>query len=66
VASDPNAASADACATADTGSPEGGTFTLSLNMSSATAQVFGIIIVAPALTLAATKVVHRCQKVRLR
>ena len=42
---------------ADTGSPEAGSFTLSLNMSSATAQVFGIIIVALALTLAATKLV---------
>ena len=42
---------------ADTGSPQAGTFTLALNMSAATAQVFGLIIVALALTLAATKLV---------
>ena len=40
---------------ADTGSPQAGTFTLALNMSAATAQVFGLIIVALALTLASTK-----------
>jgi len=38
---------------ADTGSPQAGSFTLALNMSAATAQVFGLIIVALALTLAA-------------
>ena len=42
---------------ADTGSPQAGSFTLALNMSAATAQVFGLIIVALALTLAATKLV---------
>jgi hypothetical protein len=42
---------------ADTGSPEAGSFTLAVNMSSATAQVFGIIVVALALTLAGTKLV---------
>jgi hypothetical protein len=42
---------------ADTSAPEAGTFTLALNMSAATAQVFGLIIVALALTLAATKLV---------
>jgi hypothetical protein len=42
---------------ADTGSAAAGSFTLSLNMSSATAQVFGIIVVALALTLAGTKLV---------
>jgi hypothetical protein len=42
---------------ADTGSPQTGSFTLALNMSAATAQVFGLIIVALALTLAATKLV---------
>jgi len=42
---------------ADTSSPQAGTFTLALNMSAATAQVFGLIIVALALTLAATKLV---------
>ena len=42
---------------ADTGSPEAGTFTLSLNMSAATAQVLGIIVVALALTIASTKLV---------
>jgi hypothetical protein len=42
---------------ADTSSPEAGSFTLALNMSAATAQVFGLIIVALALTLAATKLV---------
>jgi hypothetical protein len=40
---------------ADTGSPQAGSFTLALNMSAATAQVFGLIIVALALTLAATR-----------
>ena len=42
---------------ADTGSPQAGSFTLALNMSAATAQVFGLLIVALALTLAATKLV---------
>ena len=42
---------------ADTSSPQAGTFTLALNMSAATGQVFGLIIVALALTLAATKLV---------
>jgi len=42
---------------ADTGTPQAGSFTLALNMSAATAQVFGIIIVALALTLAGTKLV---------
>jgi hypothetical protein len=42
---------------ADTGSPQAGSFTLALNMSAATAQVFGLIIVALALTLAVTKLV---------
>ena len=42
---------------ADTGSPQAGSFTLALNMSAATAQVFGLIIVALALTLASTKLV---------
>jgi hypothetical protein len=42
---------------AETGSPQAGSFTLALNMSAATAQVFGLIIVALALTLAATKLV---------
>jgi hypothetical protein len=42
---------------ADTGSPQAGSLTLALNMSAATAQVFGLIIVALALTLAATKLV---------
>jgi hypothetical protein len=42
---------------ADTGSPEAGSFTLAVNMSSATAQVLGIIVVALALTLAGTKLV---------
>jgi hypothetical protein len=42
---------------ADTGSPEAGSFTLSLNMSAATAQVLGIIVVALALTMAGTKLV---------
>jgi hypothetical protein len=42
---------------ADTGSAQAGTFTLSLNMSAATAQTFGIIVVALALTLAGTKLV---------
>lgn len=42
---------------ADTSAPQAGSFTLALNMSAATAQVFGLIIVALALTLAATKLV---------
>ncbi len=42
---------------ADTGSPQAGTFTLALNMSAATAQAFGLIVVALTLTLAATKLV---------
>ena len=42
---------------ADTSSPQAGTFTLALNMSATPAQVFGLIIVALALTLAATKLV---------
>lgn len=42
---------------ADASSPQAGSFTLALNMSAATAQVFGLIIVALALTLAATKLV---------
>ena len=42
---------------ADTSSSQAGSFTLALNMSAATAQVFGLIIVALALTLAATKLV---------
>ena len=42
---------------ADTSAPQAGSFTLALNMSAATAQVFGLIIVALALTLAGTKLV---------
>jgi hypothetical protein len=42
---------------ADTSAPAAGNFTLALNMSAATAQAFGLIIVALALTLAATKLV---------
>jgi len=42
---------------ADTSVPEAGDFTLALNMSAATAQTFGLIFVALALTLAATKLV---------
>ena len=42
---------------ADTSAPEVGTLTLALNVSAATAQVFGLIVVALALTLAATKLV---------
>ncbi len=42
---------------ADTSAPAAGSFTLALNMSAATAQAFGLIIVALALTLAATKLV---------
>ena len=42
---------------ADTSALQAGSFTLALNMSAATAQVFGLIIVALALTLAATKLV---------
>ena len=42
---------------ADTSGPAAGNFTLALNMSAATAQAFGLIIVALALTLAATKLV---------
>jgi hypothetical protein len=42
---------------ADTGSPQAGSFTLSLNMSAATAEVLGLIVVALALTMAGTKLV---------
>jgi len=42
---------------ADTSAPAAGSFTLALNMSAATAQAFGLIVVALTLTLAATKLV---------
>jgi hypothetical protein len=42
---------------ADTGAPQAGSFTLSLNMSAATAEVLGLIVVALALTMAGTKLV---------
>ncbi len=42
---------------ADTSTPAAGSFTLALNMSAATAQAFGLIVVALTLTLAATKLV---------
>ena len=42
---------------ADTSAPAAGSFTLAVNMSAATAQAFGLIVVALTLTLAATKLV---------
>ncbi|MGH3184784.1 MAG: hypothetical protein ACRDOE_23150, partial [Streptosporangiaceae bacterium] len=42
---------------ADTSAPAAGSFTLALNMSAATAQALGLIIVALTLTLAATKLI---------
>lgn len=42
---------------ADTGSPQAGSFTLSLNMSAATAEVLGLIVVALALIMAGAKLV---------